>query len=257
MGHTDPTERGDKVHRKMTFPLSSIMVFALVVMSKGQPNAQYSTYGDYSNYGGYSPYNRNLASSDIGGGRADPYAGYQASGLLAPAEAEDFGLRNCPCYAKCPPWGTRGWRACTRKCAKACDDDYSRNVPVDGRVPIGNGGARSVSVCDRRPGVVGPCKARVPRWTFSEYGGCYPFTYGGCHTNGNNFNSKAECEYRCRPNLTCRQRPRVVGPCKARVPRWTFSGQLSGVCYRFTYGGCGGNGNNFKSKWECERKCKY
>ena len=89
--HTDPTERGDKVHRKMTFPLSSIMVFALVVMSKGQPNAQYSTYGDYSNYGGY---NRNLASLDyyVGGGRPDPYAGYQASGLLAPAEAGDFGM---------------------------------------------------------------------------------------------------------------------------------------------------------------------
>merc|ERR1712179_61604 len=153
MGHTDPTERGDKVHRKMTFPLSSIMVSALVVMSKGQPNAQYSTYGDYSNYGGY---NRN-----VGGGRPDPYAGYQASGLLAPAEAEDFGLRNCPCYAKCPPWGTRGWRACTRKCAKACDDDYSRNVPVDGRVPIGNGGLRNC-----------PCYAKCPPWGTRGWRAC-------------------------------------------------------------------------------------
>ena len=50
---------------------------------------------------------------------------------------------------------------------------------------------------------------------------------------------------------------KILQFCIEQLNSLSFQGQLSGVCYRFTYGGCGGNGNNFKSKWECERKCKY
>ena len=30
----------------------------------------------------------------------------------------------------------------------------------------------------------------------------------------------------------------------------------SGVCRKFIYGGCGGTGNNFMTKAECEDKCR-
>jgi len=51
----------------------------------------------------------------------------------------------------------------------------------------------------------------------------------------------------------CRLQP-MVGFCEARIPRYYFDG-LSGTCKQFIYGGCGGNANNFKTKWECETHC--
>jgi len=42
--------------------------------------------------------------------------------------------------------------------------------------------------------------------------------------------------------------------CMDVIPRYYFDG-LSGTCKQFIYGGCGGNANNFKTKWECETHC--
>jgi hypothetical protein len=44
------------------------------------------------------------------------------------------------------------------------------------------------------------------------------------------------------------------GPCRAAVPRWGHD-PASGRCVRFTYGGCGGNSNNFTTEQECQRAC--
>lgn len=49
--------------------------------------------------------------------------------------------------------------------------------------------------------------------------------------------------------------PKIVGPCRAAMSRWHFS-KTSKKCEEFTYGGCHGNGNNFRSKDECENKCE-
>lgn len=48
--------------------------------------------------------------------------------------------------------------------------------------------------------------------------------------------------------------PRDPGPCEALIPRWYYNSRV-GKCLRFTYGGCQGNGNNFKTKRRCQRRC--
>merc|ERR1711990_1326711 len=48
--------------------------------------------------------------------------------------------------------------------------------------------------------------------------------------------------------------PAVTGRCKARIINW-FYNHKSGRCETFTYGGCGGNGNNFRTEESCKRTC--
>uniref|UniRef100_A0A4Q8K5F7 U1-Liphistoxin-Lth1a_1 n=1 Tax=Liphistius thaleban TaxID=1905330 RepID=A0A4Q8K5F7_9ARAC len=47
--------------------------------------------------------------------------------------------------------------------------------------------------------------------------------------------------------------PPKTGPCRAVINRYYHSG--NGICQSFIYGGCQGNGNNFRTKEECERVC--
>ncbi len=48
--------------------------------------------------------------------------------------------------------------------------------------------------------------------------------------------------------------PRDPGPCRRYETRW-FHDSSSNTCAQFTYGGCGGNSNNFESREQCERTC--
>lgn len=48
--------------------------------------------------------------------------------------------------------------------------------------------------------------------------------------------------------------PAEVGPCDAVELRWYFD-TPSGKCDVFEYGGCEGNGNNFRSEDDCESRC--
>lgn len=48
--------------------------------------------------------------------------------------------------------------------------------------------------------------------------------------------------------------PPVVGPCAAAMPRWYFD-PATGKCTPFTYGGCGGNENNFQTPAACVTAC--
>ncbi len=44
----------------------------------------------------------------------------------------------------------------------------------------------------------GPCKAAFRKYFFnSKTGSCTKFLYGGCHGNGNNFQTKDECMRTC------------------------------------------------------------
>lgn len=49
--------------------------------------------------------------------------------------------------------------------------------------------------------------------------------------------------------------PMDVGPCDAATPRWAFN-DATQECESFSYGGCGGNANNFLTQNECETSCK-
>ncbi len=54
-------------------------------------------------------------------------------------------------------------------------------------------------------------------------------------------------------SFVCRL-PTDIGPCDADIPRWTYDA-VSGRCVSFTYGGCGGNANNFESSDACVDAC--
>jgi len=44
----------------------------------------------------------------------------------------------------------------------------------------------------------GPCSDNQIKWFYDSRDGiCKQFRYGGCQSNGNNFNTREECEYRC------------------------------------------------------------
>ncbi|XP_051255377.1 collagen alpha-6(VI) chain [Dicentrarchus labrax] len=45
-----------------------------------------------------------------------------------------------------------------------------------------------------------------------------------------------------------------TGGCQNYTIMWSFNNDL-GKCARFWYGGCGGNGNRFKTKSDCEKRC--
>ena len=49
--------------------------------------------------------------------------------------------------------------------------------------------------------------------------------------------------------------PNKQGDCEAHFERW-FHNPKSGSCEPFIYGGCGGNANNFATKFECQGFCQ-
>ena len=53
---------------------------------------------------------------------------------------------------------------------------------------------------------------------------------------------------------SCEDEIGVTGPCEAVIPSFTFNYQL-GKCQEFSYGGCEGSNNRFKSKKDCESEC--
>ena len=52
----------------------------------------------------------------------------------------------------------------------------------------------------------------------------------------------------------CTDKTAFTGPCRAAHKLWTFD-KKEEICREFTYGGCLGNGNRFKSMAECEATC--
>ncbi|XP_023940485.2 actinia tenebrosa protease inhibitors-like [Bicyclus anynana] len=88
---------------------------------------------------------------------------------------------------------------------------------------------------------------------------CLTLRYVGCVNYGNNFKSIEECERTCSNRPTkgtniCLLKPNP-GRCHAFSRRFYYS-HAQNKCIEFTYGGCGGNGNRFSNKEECERTCE-
>uniref|UniRef100_A0A8B9IU77 Tissue factor pathway inhibitor 2 n=1 Tax=Amazona collaria TaxID=241587 RepID=A0A8B9IU77_9PSIT len=104
----------------------------------------------------------------------------------------------------------------------------------------------------------GPCRALVPRWYYDRYTqSCQEFTYGGCHGNANNFLTLDDCEKSC---WTIKKVPKLCrmeadgGPCRSHLRRYAFN-LSSMMCEEFIYGGCYGNGNNFRDLQACADHC--
>ncbi len=105
----------------------------------------------------------------------------------------------------------------------------------------------------------------MPRYYFSKSDGtCKRFLYGGCAGNANNFLTEDACQSRCSssssssPSVEVQGRPVLcslpaeTGMCRALYERW-FYDDNDGRCRLFTWGGCGGNDNNFSSKYGREK----
>lgn len=102
---------------------------------------------------------------------------------------------------------------------------------------------------------VGKCRASIQAWYFDKASGeCQSFNYSGCSGNANNFNSKEACDKRCATTTNSCNLKMDRGKCRQSLAAWYFDA-ASGQCKPFTYGGCGGNANNFDSQKKCESKC--
>uniref|UniRef100_A0A6B0V877 Putative kunitz n=1 Tax=Ixodes ricinus TaxID=34613 RepID=A0A6B0V877_IXORI len=98
---------------------------------------------------------------------------------------------------------------------------------------------------------------------------CELFDYSGCNGNGNNFKDEAECKNRCQGQpYDLKEHARLPSVCKERVSKGTcvspkgpelryFYNQYNQSCQLFTFIGVEGNGNNFKTREECEDRCLY
>uniref|UniRef100_A0A4W6DQ90 BPTI/Kunitz inhibitor domain-containing protein n=1 Tax=Lates calcarifer TaxID=8187 RepID=A0A4W6DQ90_LATCA len=91
-------------------------------------------------------------------------------------------------------------------------------------------------------------------WFFdNSLGRCSRFWYGGCGGNENRFWTQKECENRC-PTKTPGRRGDDPGGCQNYTMMWFFDTEQN-ECSRFWYGGCGGNGNRFKTQQEKLANC--
>ncbi|XP_066495791.1 BPTI/Kunitz domain-containing protein-like [Tiliqua scincoides] len=80
---------------------------------------------------------------------------------------------------------------------------------------------------------------------------CRSFFYGGCEGNANRFDSRKDCFLQYSVPGRCKYPPET-GMCRAMFVRYYYNAE-TGRCEKFTYGGCGGNPNNFKRFRDCKR----
>ncbi|GFR05007.1 hypothetical protein TNCT_498982 [Trichonephila clavata] len=166
---------------------------------------------------------------------------------------------------------------CVPQCHNTCDTYNDTTIACkfpckpgcfckEGMVKDSNGKCVKISKCPKPPSdsicsqkkEVGPCKAAVPRYYYNKKTKkCEKFIYGGCKGNSNNFQTLEDCEATCGrkpPSVSICEQKKEVGPCKARFERYYYNKKTK-KCEKFTYGGCKGNKNNFRTLEDCEAAC--
>jgi len=136
---------------------------------------------------------------------------------------------------------------------------------------ISNGDGENFHVCSL-PHDSGGCERKEFRYFYNSLERrCKLFVYGGCKGNQNNFLSEIDCVRRCGdeaaiaalPDLNPQPQLQEIdqcsqvkdeGICPGNVPRIYFD-QTAKRCLLFSYGGCGGNTNNFLTENSCISTC--
>lgn len=111
---------------------------------------------------------------------------------------------------------------------------------------------------------MGSCQNYTEKWYYdTREERCRLFYYGGCDGNENRFDEEDACISKCDKKIKelepfqlqhCFLSP-DTGPCHKDVPRWHYNAH-DGTCSQFTFGGCGGNQNNFDSSEACASACE-
>lgn len=132
---------------------------------------------------------------------------------------------------------------------------------------------------------VGEGQNYTARWYFdTQNQRCRQFYYGGYGGNDNNFVDEQSCMARCENRAPATEAPQQpprrqepihqdppresgqfssdscfhdtdAGECRDDIStRWYYN-RAEGICDVFSYGGCGGNQNNFMTREECEHNC--
>uniref|UniRef100_A0A224YCP3 Pancreatic trypsin inhibitor n=1 Tax=Rhipicephalus zambeziensis TaxID=60191 RepID=A0A224YCP3_9ACAR len=133
---------------------------------------------------------------------------------------------------------------------------------------------RCEDVCSQ-PQDPGPCYAYLRRFYYDKsQDRCLPFIFGGCLGNGNNFYTSAQCNRHCRSRIAedgtlvmdkglCHL-PLHEGLCDSssgddavsKPPEIRFFYDVQKEeCMPFSYHGCGGNDNNFRTLGGCNLTC--
>ena len=157
------------------------------------------------------------------------------------------------------------------ECIASCPPSDHTNVPdpkpVDPVNPEGRQSSGDMSAMCMQDRIKGPCRAVMMKFGYDQVTkNCVEYLYGGCSGSDNMFDSYEECAVSCPPaiaadpddgNVTipvfCLQ-PESPGPCDENIMRFAYS-QEERKCVSFTYGGCGGNSNNFLTHDMCSMKC--
>ncbi|RUS81901.1 hypothetical protein EGW08_010328, partial [Elysia chlorotica] len=112
------------------------------------------------------------------------------------------------------------------------------------------------------PADPGTCDQAINRFYYDILSQqCLPFIFSGCGGNVNNYYNIEECTSIALTGACCSrsyntsiQAVQNSSSCDSEEQRW-FYNQRTRRCEQFTYLGCRGNANNFRSIDECQSRC--
>ncbi|XP_060550278.1 kunitz-type protease inhibitor 4 [Pantherophis guttatus] len=121
-----------------------------------------------------------------------------------------------------------------------------------GRVGVSNQADES---CSRFPTYHERCRFPKDHFFYNVTSkSCQRFRDYGCPMNVNSYRTLKKCQQFCSEIDVC-QMPPEKGDCDNKRHRWFYDPSTKD-CKTFTFGGCGGNLNNFNTGRECRLRCR-
>ncbi|XP_058034716.1 kunitz-type serine protease inhibitor kunitoxin-Tel1-like [Ahaetulla prasina] len=110
--------------------------------------------------------------------------------------------------------------------------------------------------CSRFPTYSEKCRFPKERFFYNVTSkSCERFLDYGCPMNVNTYLTRKKCQQFCSEIDVC-QMPPEKGGCNDKRQHW-FYDPKNKDCRTFTFGGCGGNLNNFNTRRDCRLRCHH